>query len=93
MSAVDMGEDTEAFVQGIAMSKIEEFNSPPELVAASLSAPALQAVTWPMLESACQACPKYKLSTRLSNQGYLRKAKIGTPTCSPSSVTGIFSQQ
>ena len=50
----DMEEDTEAFVQGIAMSKKEEFNSHPKHVAASLSAPPLQAFTWPMLESACQ---------------------------------------
>ena len=45
-------DETEAFVLGLAMSRLEEFNNPPELLAASITAPAIQAITWPMLESA-----------------------------------------
>jgi hypothetical protein len=54
-------DETEAFVTGLAMSKLEEFNNPPETLSASITAPSIQAITWPMLESACRACPEYQL--------------------------------
>ena len=54
-------DETEAFVAGLAMSRLEEFNNPPETLSASISAPPIQAITWSMLESACQACPQYQL--------------------------------
>ena len=38
-------DEIEAFVLGLAMSRLEEFNNPPELLDASITAPTIQAIT------------------------------------------------
>ena len=61
--------DTEAFVTGLAMSKLEEFNNPPETLLAGVVTAPLQAITWEMLMSACRTCPEYQLLHNLIEKG------------------------
>ena len=61
--------DTEEFITGVAMSRLELFNSPQEYVLANVTAPSLQAVTWDMLQTACHSCPEYQLLHDQITQG------------------------
>ena len=78
-----MEDETEAYVQGMALARLEEFNNPPEYVIASITAPAIQAITWPMLESACLACPDYKLLHSSIQAGLPQESKDWDPKLLP----------
>ena len=67
--------DTEEFLTGVAMSKLQSFNSPPENVIANVIAPSLQAVTWEMLQTACESCPDYRLLHDFILQGLPEDSK------------------
>ena len=62
--------ETEEYVLGAAMARLEEFNNPVEqALMAAVSTTPVQAVTWSMLESACQSCPEYRLLHNMVMQG------------------------
>ena len=46
---------------GVTLSQLASFNHPPETLLASMEVPPLQAITWDMLESACNSCKEYQL--------------------------------
>ena len=60
-SSANMHMDTEGFVMGVTLSQLASFNHPPETLLASMEVPLLQAITWDMLESACNSCKEYQL--------------------------------
>ena len=57
------------------MSRLESFNTPPEYALASVSTAPLQAITWQMLEAACQTCTEYKLLHQTVQQGVPEQSK------------------
>ena len=68
-TSADMHLDTEGFVMGVAMSRLASFNHPPEALLANMEVPPLQAVTWDMLESACNSCKEYQLLHQAVSRG------------------------
>ena len=61
--------EVDEYVTGVAMSRLENFNNPPESLISGIAATPLQAITWQMLEAACQGCEEYKLLHLTVQQG------------------------
>ena len=67
--------ETEEYVRGVAIARLESFNNPAENLIAGIATIPMQAVTWTMLEAACLACHEYQLLHRLVEQGVHEESK------------------
>ena len=79
----DWTSDVEDYVAGVAMSRLEDFNNPPESLLASVASTPLQAITWQMLEAACHACPEYKALHHIVQNGAPELIKDWDPSLLP----------
>ena len=75
--------DVEDYVAGVAMSRLENFNNPPESLLASVASAPLQAITWLMLEAACHTCPEYKNLHHTVQKGAPELSKDWDPSLLP----------